>query len=276
MLAYEREIVDLAEAAIRKTLAGARTMPSLVSDLVTVSCTGFAAPGFDIELISRLPLDDDVRRHHLGFMGCHGAINGLRVASALRNQNPGRPILMCAAELCTVHFQYGWEKDSLVANSLFADGAAALIVTAGDTNSSAWQLVDSASHLVANSLDAMSWKIKDNGFVMSLSAALPDLIASHLPGWLDSWLSRSGKNRQDIRAWAIHPGGPRILDAAAASLNLTERQLRFSRGVLADHGNMSSPTIIFILERIWQELGQVPTVLLAFGPGLTIEAALLA
>jgi predicted naringenin-chalcone synthase len=278
---YEQEASGLAESAVLNMLANAGeytlgTARDTITNLVTVSCTGFAAPGFDIELIRRLGLSNSTQRHHVGFMGCHGAINGLRVASALAEQHPQQQVLLCAAELCSIHFQYGWNKDSILANSLFADGAAAVLLAASDTESERWKLASSASYLVPNSLEAMSWKVCDNGFVMTLSALVPNLISIYLRAWFDDWLKQLGKHRSDIRAWAIHPGGPRILDTCGESLELGEADLRFSRDVLAKHGNMSSPTVLFILDRIQKELGPVPTVVLAFGPGLTIEAALLA
>jgi predicted naringenin-chalcone synthase len=278
---YEQEASGLAESAVRNMLANAGeytqgTACDTITNLVTVSCTGFASPGFDIELIRRLGLGNSTQRHHLGFMGCHGAINGLRVAAALAEQHPQQHVLLCAAELCSIHFQYGWNKDSILANSLFADGAAAVLLTASNPGSESWKLAGSASYLVPNSLEAMSWKVCDNGFVMTLSALVPSLISLYLRSWLDDWLKQLGQHRSDIQAWAIHPGGPRILDSCADSLELSETDLRFSRDVLAKHGNMSSPTVLFILDRIQKELGPVPTVVLAFGPGLTIEAALLA
>ncbi len=305
MRQYEREAIGLAtDAAIntiaQMSLADQSTICDTITNLVTVSCTGFGAPGFDVELIGRLGLSRSTQRHHLGFMGCHGALNGLRVASALAKQHPREHVLLCAAELCSIHFQYGWNADSVVANSLFADGAAAVILSAADSgvldsnstdsvapdrsasdsktsyeSEATWRLSASATYLLPDSLDAMSWKISDHGFVMTLSATVPHLISNHLSSWFDRWLASLGMQRSDIQAWAIHPGGPRILDACGESLELSADQLRFSRDILSEHGNMSSPTVIFILERIRHEIGTVPTVMLAFGPGLTIEAALL-
>lgn len=288
MLRYELEVPTLALHACESALADALTVdPSMdvssICGLVTVSCTGFYSPGFDIELIDKLGLNRDVSRSHIGYMGCHGAMNGLRVADALiqsKSKSPGGRILLCAAEICSLHFHYGWNSDNLLANSLFADGAAALVLgnalpdqlCPGLQN---WQIESQASYIVPNSLEAMSWRVRDNGFVMTLSAMVPDLIHQHLGEWITSWLESIGKTKADIGAWAIHPGGAKILDAAADALKLSDESLRFSRDILQQSGNMSSPTVLFILEKIRAELGCVPTVMLAFGPGLTIEAAYL-
>jgi predicted naringenin-chalcone synthase len=285
MIRYEREVASLATEAcvsafddMRRhvTSAEQRTLnPSDISALVTVSCTGFYSPGFDIELVNRLKLNRGIARTHVGFMGCHGALNGLRIADALsKSSSSNGYVLLCAAEICSIHFHYGWNSDNLLANSLFADGAASLLLapSQGPEN---WCLVNSASHVVPDSLDAMSWKVQDDGFAMTLSSAVPALIQSHLRSWLENWLSSLGLTFADIEAWAIHPGGAKIVEAVRQSLDLPESAVSHSLGVLQEFGNMSSPTVLFILEKIRESLGCVPTVVLAFGPGLTIEAAYL-
>jgi predicted naringenin-chalcone synthase len=285
MIRYEKEVALLATDAcssafadMRKnvTLAEQRSFdPSEIGALVTISCTGFYSPGLDIEIINKLDLNRGVARTHVGFMGCHGAMNGLRVADALSKASTKNGyVLLCAAEICSIHFHYGWNSDNLLANSLFGDGAAALLLAParGPEN---WCLMDSASYVVPDSLEAMSWKVEDHGFTMTLSPAVPSLIRNHLRGWLESWLSSLGLAFSDIEAWAIHPGGAKIVEAVGRSLDLSESALSYSLLVLEEFGNMSSPTVLFVLEKIRASLGCVPTVVLAFGPGLTIEAAYL-
>ena len=285
MIRYEQEVASLATAACINALDDMRrgaTSPELsalnpsdISALVTISCTGFYSPGLDIELINRLGLDRGIARTHVGFMGCHGALNGLRVANALSKSSSGNGIvLLCAAEICSIHFHYGWKSDNLLANSLFADGAASLLL-APSRGRDNWCLVDSASYVVPDSLDAMSWKVQDDGFAMTLTSAVPELIQERLREWLESWLSSLGLALADIEAWAIHPGGAKIVEAVKQSLDLSDSAVSHSLGVLQELGNMSSPTVLFILEKIRASLGCVPTVVLAFGPGLTIEAAYL-
>jgi predicted naringenin-chalcone synthase len=208
-------------------------------------------------------------------MGCHGALNGLRAARAFAGSEPTARVLVCAAELCSLHFRFGWNADLAVTNALFADGAAAL-VGSGDSGDDAdsWRLAASGSYLTPGTADAMTWTIGDHGFEMTLNPKVSHQIGEHLRPWLRGWLARHGLELADIASWAIHPGGPRILDAVEDALGLDRRVTADSREVLAAHGNMSSPTVLFILERLRGRSAPRPCVALAFGPGLAIEAAL--
>ncbi|MBI4557503.1 MAG: type III polyketide synthase [Candidatus Hydrogenedentes bacterium] len=275
MNVYERESLPLAVRAATQALANSATVPKDITHLVTVSCSGFVAPGVDIRLIKDLGLRATVQRAHLGFMGCHGALNGLRVAHGFANTDPQARVLLCAVELCSIHYHYGWNPDFIVANALFADGAAALIAApAKDGQDGAWQVHATGSCLLPDSEDAITWRIGDHGFVMSLSPRVPDLIATHLKAWLESWLSAHGLALSDIRSWAVHPGGPRILGAVNTALSLPKDALDVSKELLREHGNMSSPTVLFIINQLRQRGAQRPCVALAFGPGLMAEAAL--
>ena len=275
MRLYERESSPLALRASQQALEQSGVSPADITHLITVSCSGFVAPGVDIALMKGLGLSQTVQRTHVGFMGCHGAVNGMRVARAFVDSDPSARILLCAVELCSVHYRYGWEPDHIVANALFADGSAAVVAApkngSGDT---AWCVSATGSCLIPDSEDAMTWRLDDNGFVMSLSARVPDLIGRHLRGWLESWLGQNGLSLPDIKTWAVHPGGPRILTAVVDVLGLEKDAVNISREVLRDYGNMSSPTILFILERLRRENAPRPCVGLGFGPGLMAEALL--
>lgn len=279
---YETEAPVLAELACRQALSKTAITADRIDHLVTVSCSGFNSPGFDLSLYEKLGLDLNVSRTHVGFMGCHGALNGLRVASALAQAHPGANVLLCAVEICSLHHQYTDDPQQIVANSLFADGAAAAIVrsstaaTNGQSRPRAWTLQASGSYFIPGSTDAMSWRIGDNGFTMTLSAQVPEIIKTQLKPWLEKWLARYDLSLPQIATWAIHPGGPRIVSAAATALDLSKDAVKTSLDVLNDCGNMSSPTILFILQRLLDEGAQGPCVALAFGPGLVVEAALLA
>lgn len=282
MQRYEVEAPVLAEQACRTALDAARYDAKDIRHLVTVSCSGFNSPGFDLALYPRLKLAPDTSRTHVGFMGCHGALNGLRVARALANSDSSGAVLLCAVELCTLHHQYTDDPQQIVANSLFADGAAAAVVHSsaqrnGHSRPDApvWQIVDAGSFLIPDSNESMSWRIGDYGFCMTLSAQVPELIKSQLRPWLESWLAGHDLRLQDVKSWAVHPGGPRILSAAASALGLDKDALQTSHSVLSDFGNMSSPTILFILQRLQAEQATGPCVALAFGPGLVVEAVLL-
>ena len=235
-------------------------------------------PSFDIALIKQLGLSADVARTHVGFMGCHGALNGLRVANAFLNADRSACVLLCAVELCSLHHQYGWDSDRIVANALFADGAGALIGVTGEASAVAkgYRVVASGSTLIEDSEDAMSWRIGDHGYEMTLSPRVPEIIGRHLRPWLEGWLDKHGLTIATVGSWAVHPGGPRILSAFGEATGLHRGAVEHSSAVLAEYGNMSSPTILFILDRLRQAKAARPLVALAFGPGLAVEASLLA
>ncbi len=283
MQRYEQHAPELAEQACREALTEAETDPSEITHLVTVSCSGFNSPGYDLSLFDRLNLNRDTSRTHVGFMGCHGALNGLRVARALLCSQPNAVVLLCAVELCTLHHQYTDEPQQIVANSLFADGAAAVVMRAipphvhasSEANAKKWHLVSNGSYLLPDSQEAMSWRIGDNGFQMTLSAQVPELIKTHLKPWLEHWLGKQGIGIHQVASWAVHPGGPRILSATSEALSLPEKALEASTHILSQYGNMSSPTILFILNHMQQRSATGACVALAFGPGLVVESALL-
>ena len=277
---YEATVAPLALAASGRALAAGPVDPSAITHLVTVSCTGFHAPGFDLALIRGLGLNPGVARTHVGFMGCHGALNGLRVARAFAASEPAARVLVCAAELCSLHFRFGWDAEQAVSNALFGDGAAALVGFGerwpgvkgeGDR---AWRLVANGSQVMPDTAEAMSWRIGDNGFAMTLAPQVAGHIRANLRPWLQGWLARHDLAIGDVGSWAVHPGGPRILDAVGAALDLPPAALATSRTVLAECGNMSSPTVLFILDRLRRAEAPLPCVALGFGPGLAIEAAL--
>jgi predicted naringenin-chalcone synthase len=276
MRRYENYAMELAARAAIAALLESKSQPHEIDHLVTVSCTGFSAPGVDIGLVECLGLDRGVTRTHVGFMGCHAALNGLRVAAALGQTSPQSKVLLCCVELCSLHHQYAANAQQVVANALFSDGAAAVVGIGNAHEGDRWRLVDQFSHVLPDTSDLMAWRIGDNGFDMQLSSRVPNVIKATLRPWLSKQLARHALEIGDICSWAIHPGGPRILTACADSLGLSHTCLDFSRKVLADYGNMSSPTVLFILETIRAQGERLPCVVMAFGPGLTIEAALIA
>jgi predicted naringenin-chalcone synthase len=275
MQRYAEEVLPLAGAAAEQALDNAAIPPAAITHLVTVSCTGFFAPGLDIGLIKRLGLPPTVGRLHVGFMGCHGALNALRAAQAWVDADPAAVVLVCAAELCSLHFRYGCDPDTLVANALFADGAAALVGRSSAAGDDAWRMVAAGSCLMPDAEDGMTWRIGNHGFQMTLSPRVPDLIAAHLRPWLEGWLASRGRRLEDLNSWAVHPGGPRILTSVARALGLPETTFATSAEILAECGNMSSPTVLFILQRLQQQGARRPCLALGFGPGLVAEAALL-
>ncbi len=288
---FASEALPLGRRAALAAMESAGTSATDVTHLVVVTCTGFYAPGLDVELIHDLQLPAQTERVQIGFMGCHGAINALRVARGLIAADPDAQVLIVCVELCSLHYQYGWEADRVVSNAIFADGAAALVLAAAqdgdppaaDANGDRgiehplehpW-VAATGSMLIAQSQAAMTWRIGDHGFEMTLSAEVPGIIETELRGYLTHWLARHSLAIPDIGGWAIHPGGPRILRAVQNTLGLSEDHLQAARQVLANHGNMSSPTMLFILHHLARENRPRPWLMLGFGPGLEVEVALL-
>jgi predicted naringenin-chalcone synthase len=277
MRRYEEAAVALAFSAAQKAIRDAGIDPARITHVITVSCSGFFAPGVDVALIKRLGLSRKLCRTHVGFMGCHGMLNGLRVATAYLDQDPRACILLVALEICSLHHQYGWNVEHVVANALFADGAAALVGVASEPISeSPLRVVASGSQIIDDSESAMSWRIGNHGFVMTLSQRIPELIAKNIRAYLDEWLREKGLDASEIGSWAVHPGGPRILAAFEEAMGFDRERLRFSYDILSEYGNMSSPTVFFIIERMRRQRAPRPIVALGFGPGLAVEAALLA
>jgi len=271
---YGASAATMAEEASRDALDDAGVMPAQVTHLVTASCTGFIAPGVDAALVRSLGLSADIERTHIGFMGCHAAVNALRTARAIVRSEPDARVLVCCVEVCSVHMQYGWDVGRVVANSLFADGAGAAVVAASD-DAAAPAIEGTASRLLIDDPEAMAWRIGDHGFEMTLAARVPDLVETSISPWLTPWLDRHDLTPDQVQAWAAHPGGPRVLDAVERALSLPDGALDASRAVLREHGNMSSATLLFILRRLLEGGARTPCVAAAFGPGLWAEAALL-
>jgi predicted naringenin-chalcone synthase len=283
MQVYRRESIPLALEASQRALDEAAVLSRDINQIITVSCTGFTAPGLDIALIKSLGLKPTIPRLHVGFMGCHGVFNALQAASAVVAAEHRSRVLICAVELSSLHLHYGWDPDSIVPHALFADGAGALVCAsprlvpasgACERPGDLWEATAFGSCLFPDSEHAMTWNIGDHGFEMTLSVDVPDLIARNLRPWMEAWLRRNDLQIKDVRSWAIHPGGPRILTAVRDGLGLTDEDLADCQAVLADHGNMSSPTILFILDRLRRRSAPRPCVALSFGPGLIAEAAI--
>lgn len=282
---YREAVLPLAERVARDALAQSSAAPDDITHVIAVSCTGFFAPGLDIELVKRLGLPADTQRTFIGFMGCYAAFNALRVAHSFCQSDPTARVLVVCAELCTLHFQTHGTLEEVVVNSLFSDGAAAAVLSARPEQDAQGALayVDGRAQLDSDSMEAMTWDIGNTGFLMGLSSRVPEVLAKHLPSYLRCLLEPHGLDADAIDFWAIHPGGRAIVERAQEVIGLADADVRDSLDVLQQHGNMSSPTILFVLKRFLDrhraapaDAGRPPThgVAMAFGPGLTIEGAL--
>ncbi len=264
---YFRQAPELAESAIRQ-LAGFEKM----THLITVSCTGLAAPGLEIMLQKKLNLSPSLKKATVNFMGCYAALHGLRLADWIVKSEPGAKVVVVCVELCTLHFRKEYTLDNLTSSSLFGDGAAAVMLEAEGEGP---ELTGFFTRVYPEGQNDMSWDLDEHGFLMGLSRHVPDRLKLNLYQSLSEELDVLGTSREAITAFAVHPGGKRILEAVEESLNLSSSDLDASWAVLNEYGNMSSPSILFVLQRILENKGSLPAVALAFGPGLTMEGVLL-
>jgi predicted naringenin-chalcone synthase len=268
MALYARHAPDLAERAARRALESARVPAVEIDHVVLVSCTGFVSPGPDIALMERLGMRRDVERTIVGFMGCHAAFNGLRVARAAARD--GRTVLLVCVELCSLHVQPDGSRDALVSEALFGDGAAAAVVGRESRERPALvRLRRGASRVDPDGGEHMAWEIGDHGFRMRLSSYVPGLLGADLPSFVAPLAGG-----QDVDSWCVHPGGPAILAQVEDALGLERGGLVASRAALRAHGNLSSATVLYVLERELPRLAEGDRgVMLGFGPGLTLEGA---
>jgi predicted naringenin-chalcone synthase len=265
---YHSSALELAIDAIENNTAFQQNKEN-ITDIIFISCTGMQAPGVEIDLVNHFKLNTNIRRYNVNFMGCYAALTGLRMAKDICN-TPNRTVLMVSVELCTLHFQNKFIDDYLLSNSIFADGAASVLISSNDTGARL-KLEDFESRLIPNSKDEMSWKISSDGFLMTLSSDVPKSIKASLDE--KSLFGRTPSST----GWAIHPGGKQIVDSIKSTLHLDESEVSASRKVLLENGNMSSATILFVLKEM---LANRPSnkpefIACAFGPGLTLESALL-
>lgn len=263
---YAREAPRLALAAIDKL--GAHAAPAGVTHLVVASCTGFVAPGIDQIIAAELGLDPGVERTLVGFMGCYAAVAALRLAHHIVRSERDARVLVVAVELSSLHLQLADEIEPLLAMLQFGDGAAAALVTARPQGFGISRLF---STTFADTDDLIRWTIGDAGFAMHLSGRVPGAIGHALASGAMRKHLLGGKMPDTINAWAIHAGGRSILDAVQQALGLDRNALKESRNILANFGNMSSATLMFVLADLLRDPRHTNGIALAFGPGLAAE-----
>ncbi|MDA1362994.1 type III polyketide synthase [Glycomyces luteolus] len=274
MVRYGEVAPPLGLEAVRNALAAAETDTEEIGLLAVATCTGYRTPGLDVELARALPLPADARRLLIGHTGCHAALPALATAADYVAAHDRPAVLLCL-ELTSLHLQpASIDPEQMVSHALFADAAAALVLRPG--TAPGLRVIDVDSRTDTARRHQMTWDITDLGFRMGLSPEVPDALAEQVGPLVKELLGRHGHDVRDVAAWAVHPGGPRILDAIDEGLELEPEALATSRKVLAEHGNCSSPTVLLVLQELLAAgLPEGPVVALAFGPGLTLYAALL-
>jgi len=278
MIEYEKWATSLVNKAVKDLSKKNKIDFSSIDRLITISCTGFFAPGLDYELIKEFNISPSVKRTNIGFMGCAAALVGMNSVWEAMEQNGSKNVLMIAVELCSIHLQTEPTRDNIVANMIFADGAAAAFFSnknISDRRNLEIQFAE--SFLFENSAKFMGWKIGNNGFEMMLSSELPQIILNSAAPKAKEILMQKEVDITQIKHWALHPGGRAILDSLQNGLDLYDEQLIPSRKVLREFGNLSSVSILFVLKNIIENESLKKNdycCAIAFGPGLTMELVL--
>lgn len=269
---FKKEALELSVAAV-KACVDNEDLKDL-THLITVSCTGLYAPGLDIELVFRLGLKSNIKRTAINFMGCYAAFNAVKMADSIIKADSEAKVLIVCTELCSIHFQKENNEDNLLANALFADGSAAVLMSSKPGSGIALNPELFNCELLPNGIDEMAWGVGDFGFEMKLTSYVPDIIQEGIVELLSKGNVTGKGNKFDY--YAIHPGGKRILQVIEKELGLTREDNRYAYDILANYGNMSSCTVLFVLKAIWEDLNKSDKdkkiVSFAFGPGLTLES----
>lgn len=269
---FLNESPKLSICAIQKCMEG-KALPKEITHLITVSCTGLSAPGLDIQLVQDLGLNLNIERTSINFMGCYAAIHGIKLADYICKSDNNAKVLVVCVELCSLHFQKVKNMDNITSNLLFGDGAAAILVVGNTKAKHALKINGFYSHIEMSGKADMAWQLSSKGFLMTLSAYIPSLIENGFKNFVSQALGKYQLEENQIDYWAIHPGGRKIIDVIQKELALKPAQIASSYQVLSDFGNMSSPTILFVIKNILDSGIKSGDKIIgaAFGPGLTME-----
>jgi alkylresorcinol/alkylpyrone synthase len=276
---YSRHAAPLSVESINKCLNNSIEKDE-VTHLITVSCTGMSAPGLDLQIMELLQLPASIFRTSINFMGCYAAIHAMKLADAFCKTDANARVLIVCTELCTLHFQKEPTPDNIASSLLFGDGSAAMLVVPDEVKLQGLRITDFYSEVGFNGKNHMSWELSSTGFLMTLSSYIPELIEQDFNRLLQKALQHAHLTESDISHWCIHPGGKRILAAVEHATSLNSNDLAPSYQVLHEYGNMSSPTVLFVLKAIAEQMQNSPgngsrVFGAAFGPGLTMETFIL-
>jgi len=284
---YKEVAVPLVTDVCKRAIAQAGVALEDIHKLVVVSSTGFLGPSLDCELIKGLGLPRSTDRSLIGFMGCAAAMNGYRIAMDFVRANPGKYALMVCVEISSVHTTFKDSVNDAILHAIFADGAAACVMaadTADNIPKGTLAIVDDHGWLMQGTEDGITLAINDDGISCTLSKYLPQYIAKNMGGFVDTFLGKHNLSRADVQFWAIHPGGRRIIEEAQNGLGVTEAQAADSWAILSDYGNMLSPSVMFVLARVFKrhhemrakgEEGYKMGLAFSFSPGVGAEGIML-
>jgi predicted naringenin-chalcone synthase len=275
MIWYHKYAPQLSVNAIRDCLDG-KLAETEITHLITVSCTGMSAPGLDLQVMELLDLPRHTVRSSINFMGCYAGIHALKTADAICKSEKQAKVLIVCTELCTLHFQREATIDNIASSLLFGDGSAAAVVTSDDHPLNGLHLDGFYAEVIPKGKKDMAWEISSTGFLMTLSSYIPDLLEEDFSQFTGRALAKAGLSKQDITHWCIHPGGKKILETIHKTLSLQNGELQSAYDILQHYGNMSSPSILFVLKKMLPALLHTHNKKehlfgAAFGPGLTME-----
>lgn len=271
MMIYNKQAPLLSVDAIRDCLNHVHESKK-ISHLITVSCTGMSAPGLDLQIMELMDLEKNIFRTSINFMGCYAAIHALKLADAICKSEQQAQVLIVCTELCTLHFQREATLDNITSSLLFGDGSAAVLISSDVNENEGLHIDGFYSEIIPKGKRDMAWELSSNGFVMTLSGYIPDLIEEDFEKIVYRCLKKESITKADISHWCIHPGGKRVLEAIHKSLGFRNGELSNSNKVLDAFGNLSSATILYVLKEMLHDKKDIRKLLgAAFGPGLTVE-----
>lgn len=278
MAIYLKEALPLSLKGIEGCLKDIAS-PQDITHVITVSCTGMSAPGLDLQIAEALKLPEDVYRTSVNFMGCYAAVHAMKQAQQIcESSKKTANVLIVLTEFCSLHFHKEFTPDLASSALLFSDGCAVMLISNTMTGKNNLQLTDFYSRIVYKGKSDMAWQLSNQGFKITLSSFIPEILSEDIASLSGHAFKHYGIDQEAITHYALHPGGKRILNAFQDQLHLTNDHMQYSRSVLAEYGNMSSPSVVFVLKRIMDDIEQGAAARIfgvALGPGLTMESFLI-
>jgi len=280
MQVFKNEAFKLSSKVCVQAIQNSQVEKQSITHIIGITCTGVYAPGLEVEILLELGLKEDTERHSVNFMGCHAAFHGLRMADLICKANPNATVLVFSVELCSLHFRQNPSDDNILSTYLFGDGAAAAILSSKKPKNNPYlSCKNFGSILLPQGKNDMKWDLGQHGFEMVLNRNVPSQIVQNMKKAFLDFLTKNKVSKDQITSYAIHPGGKNILKAFAEAIEIESKEISESYAVLLEYGNMSSATILFVLKEMIEnyKYDRVNTMVYAaaFGPGLSIESALL-
>ncbi len=276
MQIFDQKAIEISTEVSNDALQKANVSPKDITHIISTTCTGLSAPGLELQLTQALGLNHNVVKYGINFLGCYAAFHALRLADTIMKSAPESKVLVVCTELCSLHYRLDDCDDNLLSTYLFSDGCAAAIVSNDTSSSSYFNVVDTHSVLIPEGKDDMAWNVGNHGFEMVLHKNIPMYLRQNLASVYQSFLAKNQIDSHRVAKFAIHPGGKNILKAFESAIQIDSHDLAESYEILSNYGNMSSATVLFVLEKMLYDGSKDAYVYTAaFGPGLTVEGALL-